>query len=68
MDGISADACFEVRSMYRVQCKSRSAAHAWTNFGVYGSESAAMRAAELIAARYPIVRVIDRFGRVLYVF
>ena len=53
--------------MYRVQFKPSNAGQAWMGHGTYGSEAAAMQAADRIANKHFAVRVVDRDGRVVWV-
>jgi len=52
--------------MFRVLYKSKNAASAWSTFGSYGSENSALAAAERIADRYFMVRVIDPEGSTIW--
>jgi len=52
--------------MFRVLYKSQNAASAWSTFGSYGSESSALSAAERIADRYFMVRVVDPEGDTIW--
>lgn len=52
--------------MWRVIYKASNAAQAWSTFGSYGSENSALTAAERIADRYLMIRVIDPQGGTIW--
>lgn len=51
---------------FKVMTKSTNAYQAWSTRGSYGSESAALAAAQRLAATHAFVRVVDGEGRVLW--
>jgi hypothetical protein len=51
---------------YKVLTKSTNAYQAWARRGTYGSEAAALAAAQRLAATHAFVRVVDNEGRVLW--
>lgn len=50
--------------MYRVLYKSKNAGSAWSSYGSYGNEQAAMSVADRISNQYFAVRVVDPTGNV----
>ncbi len=52
--------------MFRVEYKSSNAAQALSVLGSYGSFNSALAAAERIADRYFMVRVVDPDGSVVW--
>jgi hypothetical protein len=52
--------------MYKVQYKSHNASQAWSTHGTYGSEASALSAAERIAGKNFMVRVLDPDGHVVW--
>jgi len=53
-------------ALFKVLYKGSNAASAWSTFGSYGSENSALAAAERIADRYFMVRVVDSDGDTIW--